>query len=240
VLRERTSKKLVFATPLLLMHMPESTMNFSIARFLGALRGMKGREKIEGLALIYIPQRMAHANEQQDDQTALMLQLKDPPVPLDPYENTPLKTPREVTLREMVAEVRELKNNPNWSPSGVWANNAPADYKCIAVLHTMADLRQKEVTHVKWGKNSIWESVPDSFTQGLAGVRNWETSPPGSGTTQWKPSAPGDLASCHTLPWDRPSFGNGFGTEEDWLKLDWSKFEYFKGSWDGTQWNAVS
>jgi hypothetical protein len=254
VLRARASNKLVFATPLLLMYGPQPSMNFSIARFLGALRGMMGREKLEGLVFIYIPQRVAHGNEKYDDQNALMLRLKDPPLPPEPAPPTPpgphpeyaaddqtfVKTPREVTLREMVDKVRELKNSPNWSPSAVWANNAPADYKCIAVLHTMADLEQKEVTD-QWGKHSIWKTVPNTFAQGLAGVRNWQVSPPSSGTTVWKPAQhpPTDLASYHLLPWDRPSHGKDFGTEEDWLKLDWSKFEYFKGSWDGSQWNVI-
>lgn len=245
VLRERSSKKLIFCTPLLLMYAQEPEMNFSIARYLFALHGMTGREKIEGLVLIYIPQREAHKNPSKDDPTALMLQLKDPPLPAPPPPSednptpppAPSKTPREVTLREMVEKVRELKQSPNWSPSGVW-HNAPADYKCIVVLHTMADLEPKEVND-KWGKHNIWKTVPNAFTQGLAGVRNWEISPPGSGTTVWKPSAPGDVASYHTLPWDQPSYGKDFGTADEWAQLDWSKFEYFKGSWDGSAWNAV-
>ncbi len=238
VLRELDSKKLVFATPLLLMHEPQPERNYSIARFLGALRGLVGREKLEGMALIYIPQREAHGNEKNDDPHALMLRLKDPPVPAVAEGETP-KAPREVTLREMVEDVRRARQSPTWNPSPVWHNKMPADFKCIVVLHTLEDLVQKEMTDSQKRKYPIWVKQANSFKEGLAGVRNWEISPPSSGTTVWKPSAPTDLASWHTLPWDKPTFGAKFGTAEDWAKMDWSKFEYFKGSWDGSQWNSI-
>jgi hypothetical protein len=236
VLRDRKSGKLVFATPLLLMHGPELKMNFSIARFMWALRHMPGREQLEGLVLIFIPHRIAHSDQRKDDQTALMLQLLNPPTM--PTGDGGQKKPREASLREMVAKVRDLKGQQDWSPACF------RDYKCITIIHTMQDLRQKDTTWTdpetkKKVPSTIWQVVSGSFEQGLVGVRHREVSPPGTGTTVWSPNTPGDLSALGALPWDQPSFGKGFGSEEDWQKLDWTGFEYFKGSWDGTRWNAV-
>ena len=55
VLRDKSTQKLVFATPLLLMHGAEEIDNYSIARHMWSLRWMPGREKLEGIFLIYIP-----------------------------------------------------------------------------------------------------------------------------------------------------------------------------------------
>jgi len=89
VLRNKATQRLVFATPLLLMYGAAADDNFSIARHMWALRWMPGRDQLEGLFLIYIPQ------------WALATEM--------------LGAQRTVSLGEMIAQVQQSGSTASWN-----------------------------------------------------------------------------------------------------------------------------
>jgi len=244
VLRERNTtttiktkkqvKRLVFATPLLLMYQPAERMNFSIARFLWSLRYLPGRDRLEALVFIYIPTRIAHKNSSEDDATALVLRLMDPPQ-VDLGEGR-VRAGREVTLRDMVTTVGQLRKSTGFQPQ------YGLDYQCVTVLGTVPDIQPK-TTQTKIGDKvvtgHIWDFSGGKFDQGNVIIRhrygNVYDKATGKTTQKWVPDEPaGSLMK--DLPWDRPSRG----AHIPWNGFEWGNLEYFRGDANDGDWNVVA
>lgn len=204
VLRDRASKKVLFATPLLLMY--TNVYSLPIARYLWSLRWLGGRQTLEALWLIYMTTREIKKSGEQDD-TALTVQLVYP------------ETGRGTTLSQMVQKVRELKKKPDWNPV------CGGDYICITILASSPDI-------VKNQENQPWSFKKGSFDQGnvivLHRYGNFYNPDTKTTTQTWQPD--GDpMGNLKTLPWDRPTYGKGY---EKITGLKWDSFPYLKGDWD--------